>query len=419
MTGFHVDGRFPDHRKVRKLGNDRLAAVGLWTLCGAWCREHDSDGFVPVEVLGRWDSGAKIAARLVRVGLWFEDSLEGEPGYRYHEWNEWRQRQDAEEEDALEKRRAAERERSRRYRERRNLEVESPFSVDDDSDVTVGDTALQGVDGIYLHTIDDTALLSTGESGNGETAGQSALEEDGGLFAQEGLDTSATLKHLSLSSCSFSVTKSVKDSRPSFNPKASVETGIDEPTEEDHFTEFWNAYPKKHQRQDARKAWLQQRRKGIKPEQLISGAKGYAQRCQQRGTDKDYIKLPASWMRAGAYEDYQPEPEAKPDTREPVEILRDYWRDADARTVAALLRVPFYDKGQPPSDKTPHATWIRKTRQAWIEEHFADAVKVLEETRAQGKLEPSETALGPAIAEDPVSSVSVQLSAKQTPLGMT
>lgn len=415
MTGFHVDGRFPDHRKVRKLGSDRLAAVGLWTLCGAWCREHESDGFVPLEVLDRWDSGARIARRLVSVGLWVEESADGEPGFRYHEWREWRERQDAEEEAALEKRRAADRSRQKQYRARRNAEYDNLnlFDVQSDNDVTrvvTHDVTSPHGNGVTSHrdnVVTDGVTLQQGQEDI--IAGQ----EENGENAEKVLDKGATLKHLSLSSCSLSVDKSLNNFRLFSNHEVAVETSSDETqvtSEEDYFTEFWNSYPRKQQRQDARKAWVQQRKKGVTPDRLIQGARGYAQYCKAKGTDRDYIKYPASWMRAGGYDDYQPEPEPVRDTRDPDEIIRDLWRKADAPAVAKIINngAPYLEAAQLPSDKakTPYEVFVRNSRRAWIEKNHAAAVQALKD--AQSAAEASEGADGVTMPGTADKSLSVE-----------
>ncbi|MBP2331262.1 hypothetical protein JOF56_011647 [Kibdelosporangium banguiense] len=87
MTWFKVDDRFYDHPKVRRLGKDRAAAIGVWTLCGSWAADKETDGFVPAEVAQRYDPRERMAARLVAVGLWHQDTVEGETGYRFHDWH--------------------------------------------------------------------------------------------------------------------------------------------------------------------------------------------------------------------------------------------------------------------------------------------------------------------------------------------
>jgi len=97
MTWFKVDDGFWRHRKVRRLGRQRVtvsaqvASAGLWLLAGSWSSEPEntSEGFVPVEQVETWDPKGQIAARLIAVGLWDHAEQDGEPGYRYHDWTDY------------------------------------------------------------------------------------------------------------------------------------------------------------------------------------------------------------------------------------------------------------------------------------------------------------------------------------------
>lgn len=90
MTWFRVDDKFHDHRKVRKLGRNRLRVLGLWTLAGSWSASCQTDGFVPVEVVSKlWDSRRQLAAKLVEVDLWYETTVDGERGYQFHDWQDY------------------------------------------------------------------------------------------------------------------------------------------------------------------------------------------------------------------------------------------------------------------------------------------------------------------------------------------
>ena len=88
MTWFRIDDKFGEHPKVRRLAKDRVAAVGLWTLCGIWCADNTSDGFIPTEVVRRHDPRLRLAKRLVEVGLWHESTSQDEVGFEFHQWSE-------------------------------------------------------------------------------------------------------------------------------------------------------------------------------------------------------------------------------------------------------------------------------------------------------------------------------------------
>ncbi len=110
MSWFKVDDGFYDHPKVRELLRRRggRAALGLWVLAGSFCARHLLDGRLSDRDVR--DFGTTSQARLlVDVGLWARD----EGGYVFHEWTERNPtRKDVEE------KRAQEREKKRRWRER-------------------------------------------------------------------------------------------------------------------------------------------------------------------------------------------------------------------------------------------------------------------------------------------------------------
>ncbi|MFI6302142.1 hypothetical protein ACIBCH_09745 [Amycolatopsis thailandensis] len=121
MTWFKVDDKLRGNRKVRKLRgtkpprrlrNDLLPAMGLWTICGTWASDNLSDGFVPADEVHQYDLGEYFAQRLVEAGMWFVVVHDGEPGYQFHDWHEFNPLA----EKVKESRRAAA-ERQKRWRE--------------------------------------------------------------------------------------------------------------------------------------------------------------------------------------------------------------------------------------------------------------------------------------------------------------
>lgn len=68
------------------------------------------------------------------------------------------------------------------------------------------------------------------------------------------------------------------------------------------FTEFWAAYPKK----EAKKAALRIYERTIKdtsPEDIINGAKRYAEYVRAEKKERKFIKSPDGWLNAGRWED--------------------------------------------------------------------------------------------------------------------
>lgn len=130
MTWFRVDDTLPDHKKVRRLGRDRLPAIGLWTLTGAWVAFNGNEGFVPDEVIHRYDPRHRLAQKLVAVGLWERAEHDSEYGYTFHDWFD-SQPSLAE----IEKKKANNRERQRRLRLRRaGIDPTDPGPADTPTD---------------------------------------------------------------------------------------------------------------------------------------------------------------------------------------------------------------------------------------------------------------------------------------------
>lgn len=78
-------------------------------------------------------------------------------------------------------------------------------------------------------------------------------------------------------------------------PKRS--TGIDP-----CFIEFYSAYPRRQSKQDALKAYSQVRKAGVAHETIMRGLEA-AKRVDRRFRDPQFTPLPASWLRAGGFED--------------------------------------------------------------------------------------------------------------------
>lgn len=86
MPWFKVDDHFHSHRKVKKCG---LEVVGLWTVAGSYCMAHLTDGFVEEWFVKAWPRGMRLAATLVRHGLWVETEKDGEKGWQFHDWDKY------------------------------------------------------------------------------------------------------------------------------------------------------------------------------------------------------------------------------------------------------------------------------------------------------------------------------------------
>lgn len=85
MPWFKCDDKLHDHRKTRIAGK---SAMGLWVIAGTWSADQLTDGFIPESVMLRWGTRSD-AAKLVKAGLWFADELDGEQGWRFHDWDDY------------------------------------------------------------------------------------------------------------------------------------------------------------------------------------------------------------------------------------------------------------------------------------------------------------------------------------------
>lgn len=80
-------------------------------------------------------------------------------------------------------------------------------------------------------------------------------------------------------------------------PRAAPPKKLDHTSDPD-FLAFWKIYPRKDDKADAYKAWKAARRLAS-VEEIISGAQRYA---DDPGREGQYTKMPATWLRAGSWE---------------------------------------------------------------------------------------------------------------------
>ena len=80
---------------------------------------------------------------------------------------------------------------------------------------------------------------------------------------------------------------------------------LEAPEPVDRFAEFYEAYPRRQDRRSAEKAWKAAIKRGASPDKIINSARVYAR--LQVGNERRFIKLPATWLNAAAYDD-EPEP---------------------------------------------------------------------------------------------------------------
>ena len=118
-------------------------------------------------------------------------------------------------------------------------------------------------------------------------------------------------------------------SAPTPAPATPAPKGPAKPAEKpaDGFTEWWPHYPKKVKKLDAEKAYRAALKRGVTPKELLDGLQRQKAAWKAKGTEPQYIPYPATWLRAGSWEDEldtptpstdSPAPAINPNTGKPV-----------------------------------------------------------------------------------------------------
>nr|DAE02114.1 MAG TPA: replisome organizer protein [Siphoviridae sp. ct0106] len=124
-------------------------------------------------------------------------------------------------------------------------------------------------------------------------------------------------------------TPEVPASAPAPAPATPAPEAPAKPTEKpaDGFTEWWPHYPKKVKKLDAEKAYRAALKRGVTPKELLDGLQRQKAAWKAKGTEPQYIPYPATWLRAGSWEDEletpthdtsSPTPAINPATGKPV-----------------------------------------------------------------------------------------------------
>lgn len=124
-------------------------------------------------------------------------------------------------------------------------------------------------------------------------------------------------------------TPEVPASAPAPAPATPAPEAPAKPTEKpaDGFAEWWPHYPKKVKKLDAEKAYRAALKRGVTPKELLDGLQRQKAVWKAKGTEPQYIPYPATWLRAGSWEDEldtvaptdeTPAPAINPNTGKPV-----------------------------------------------------------------------------------------------------
>jgi len=153
---------------------------------------------------------------------------------------------------------------------------------------------------------------------------------------------------------------------------------LPESAPEDRFAEFYAAYPRRQDRRAAEKAWKAAIKRRVDPDKVIAAARAYAR--LQVGNQRRYIKLPATWLNAGSYDDVIEQPNLT--LVAPVLASFEEFRLAAAGPEAAnLLGVAYVPRPKPPSDQTPRREWQALAAVEWIDDHETAIRSALSEKR--------------------------------------
>src|SRR3954464_13962596 len=92
MVWFRVDDGLPQSMKILSIPKmERAAAVGLWTLAGAWAAGQLTDGFVPDYVIDDLPAGTTHRDFLVAAKLWLPIThpVTQQHGMQFHDWPDY------------------------------------------------------------------------------------------------------------------------------------------------------------------------------------------------------------------------------------------------------------------------------------------------------------------------------------------
>ena len=88
---------------------------------------------------------------------------------------------------------------------------------------------------------------------------------------------------------------------PFVHPLSDKSKSIEKDKEKDniyneHFQEFWSAYPRKVDKKKAYKCYQTRLKEGFSEEELMQAAQNYADECKKENRDSKYIKHPSTFL---------------------------------------------------------------------------------------------------------------------------
>jgi putative uncharacterized protein 15 len=144
----------------------------------------------------------------------------------------------------------------------------------------------------------------------------------------------------------------------------------------DGFTEWWPHYPKKVKKLDAEKAYRAALKRGVTPKELLDSLQRQKAAWKAKGTEPQYIPYPATWLRAGSWEDEldtpapstgSPAPAINPATGK-VATKEDFWY---ACIDHGIDPAPYVNFWKPSMGLPGDPGWV--DQQAYLDRHTGRA----------------------------------------------
>jgi hypothetical protein len=301
MTWFKVDDKLPRHRKARAVRRTHptkardAAPFGLWVLAGA----ESEDGFIALEVLLDWDDDALVLAeRLVDAKLWWKTEVDGEPGYGFHDWQDYLPRPDGIE-DASE---SGRRGNHVRWHEKRGLvdpecSLCVPTSPRRRGDIAATDRP--AVAGRPDGSVAPPLTCGNADPADGEHIGSIAPNRPDAPDLT--CENSAADEGPSDRGESRTRPDPTRPDPTRENPSPKRKPT---PDEIPGFEEFWQVYDHKTGRAKAEVAYRAALRKaGVTPEVLLAAAGAYVSWQKSEGKHPTYTKHPTTWLNGEHWRD--------------------------------------------------------------------------------------------------------------------
>lgn len=285
-TYIRLHDGMPDHPKVVGL-SDGAFRLYIELLC--WCSRHLTDGVVPSAVMVKLGKPKTIkelgAAGLIRTN-------DPGPGWHIHDYLA-HQRSAADVNAAREQRRVAGRAGglAKAQRVAKQTSSESLDNVE-----SLFDNEGHGSDS---HSHPDRV----DEKGAPENSSRPATSANGLTEASEPLDDS--LSGGLAKGKQETETEKEKDKIAPPGPQRG-KSGSRRSSDSPEFTTFWEIYPRKVGKAEARKAWDKAIKAGTMPSQIIDGAKAYVRDPIRRTSEIKFTAHPATWLNQARWDDEPP-----------------------------------------------------------------------------------------------------------------